>query len=347
MMFKLSLSSIGRFFEIINSKMPLFLPVGDSPDSTAFKRWTSGSRVNLDSLSTSMSPKDFFFRSSEDIASFKISRKEIEISESRVENEPFVLFGVRACDASGIELLDRVFLAEPVDSYYQMRRQNGIIITLGCSRPEESCFCGALDVDATNPGGDIATWSVGDFLYLDVLTEKGQDFADWCFDALDGLFTHALDVDDKVIEEHRADVKKILARLPFADLSFEKFTKERLLTLFESSKWASLSQACLGCSLCTFVCPTCHCYDISDFDSGDEAVRSRCWDSCMNYDFTLMAHGNPREGLTERFRQRYMHKLVYFPENNDGRFGCVGCGRCVRKCPVFVNIVKVVKEYVL
>jgi predicted aldo/keto reductase-like oxidoreductase len=45
----------------------------------------------------------------------------------------------------------------------------------------------------------------------------------------------------------------------------------------------------------------------------------------------------------ERFRQRYMHKLVYFPNNNEGDFACVGCGRCLQKCPVNLNIVKVAK----
>ena len=38
-----------------------------------------------------------------------------------------------------------------------------------------------------------------------------------------------------------------------------------------------------------------------------------------------------------------MHKLVYFPMNNDGVFSCVGCGRCVEKCPIHMNIVKVIK----
>jgi ferredoxin len=72
----------------------------------------------------------------------------------------------------------------------------------------------------------------------------------------------------------------------------------------------------------------------------------------MYSDFTLMAHGNPRKSKLERFPQRFMHKLVYFPINNDGVFSCVGCGRCVAKCPVSLNIVKVinalgVKENVL
>jgi heterodisulfide reductase subunit C len=116
-----------------------------------------------------------------------------------------------------------------------------------------------------------------------------------------------------------------------------------MLKLFNSDKWAGLSQSCLGCGTCTFVCPTCQCYDIRDFNTGDGVVRFRCWDSCMYSDFTKMSAGNPRLTQLERFRQRFMHKLVYFPANNNGEYGCVGCGRCLAKCPISMNIVKVAK----
>ncbi|MEE0835992.1 MAG: 4Fe-4S dicluster domain-containing protein, partial [Clostridia bacterium] len=68
------------------------------------------------------------------------------------------------------------------------------------------------------------------------------------------------------------------------------------------------------------------------------------WDSCMYSDFTKMAGGQPRLTQLERFRQRFMHKLIYFPMNNGGEYGCVGCGRCLAKCPIHMNIVKVMKS---
>ena len=117
-------------------------------------------------------------------------------------------------------------------------------------------------------------------------------------------------------------------------------TKER----FDDPKWKELSDACLGCGTCTFSCPTCQCYDIKDFNTGNGVQRYRCWDSCMYSDFTMMAAGNNRTTQMQRFRQRFMHKLVYFPDNNDGMYSCVGCGRCVEKCPQSLNIVKVIKR---
>ena len=80
-------------------------------------------------------------------------------------------------------------------------------------------------------------------------------------------------------------------------------------------------------------------------DTGKGIQRYRCWDSCMYSDFTMMAHGNNRNSQMQRFRQRFMHKLVYFPANNDGMYSCVGCGRCVDKCPSHLNIVKVIKAF--
>ena len=138
--------------------------------------------------------------------------------------------------------------------------------------------------------------------------------------------------------------KGVFERLPLKNLPLDKFGGEHMMELFKRPEWAGLAESCLGCGTCTFVCPTCQCYDIKDFDTGHEIKRFRCWDSCMYSDFTKMAHGNPRLTQKERFRQRFMHKLVYFPENNDGMFSCVGCGRCVNKCPSNLNIVKVIKS---
>ena len=120
--------------------------------------------------------------------------------------------------------------------------------------------------------------------------------------------------------------------------------RDKELEVFNNPKWAELASHCLGCGACTFVCPTCQCFDIEDFTGNDHTIeRYRCWDSCMYNDFTMMAAGTPRKTQKERFRQRFMHKLVYYPIKNDGMYSCVGCGRCLKKCPIQMNIVKVMK----
>ena len=136
---------------------------------------------------------------------------------------------------------------------------------------------------------------------------------------------------------------QVIEKLPFSHLDLSRFQPENTMELFDSPLWEELYKPCLACGTCTFVCATCQCSDIRDCNTGSGITRFRCWDSCMYSDFTKMASGNPRLTQLERFRQRFMHKLVYFPANIEGEYGCVGCGRCLAKCPISMNIVKVAK----
>ena len=148
---------------------------------------------------------------------------------------------------------------------------------------------------------------------------------------------------EEAVKARQEKLHAILKQLPLSKLDLSKVGAGKTEVLFNRPEWKSLSESCLGCGTCTFVCPTCQCYDVQEFNTGKTVRRFRCWDSCMYSDFTKMSAGQPRPTQLERFRQRFMHKLVYFPDNNDGQFGCVGCGRCLQKCPIHTNIVKVIK----
>ena len=113
---------------------------------------------------------------------------------------------------------------------------------------------------------------------------------------------------------------------------------------FDASVWHDIHRKCLGCGVCTYFCPTCHCFDITDEAEGLQGRRIRTWDSCMYPLFTMHASGhNPRPTRKERMRQRIMHKFVYSMEQYGKRF-CVGCGRCVINCPVNLDLRFVIKE---
>jgi ferredoxin len=262
--------------------------------------------------------------------------KNVEVFDTREACEDFVIFGVRACDAASFAILDSVYLVDPVDSYYKSRREHGTVVTVACSKPAETCFCGTFGIDAANPAGDVTAWEVEGAYMLRANTEKGEALLASVADLLE-------DGCEKCVEAAQEKTRAILSKLPLANLTTEGVGVGKTKELFDHPAWASLSESCLGCGTCTFVCPTCQCYDVRDFDTGNGIKRFRCWDSCMYSDFTKMAHGNSRNSQLERFRQRFMHKLVYFPNNNDGIFGCVGCGRCLQKCPIHMNIVKVAK----
>ena len=335
-MLKCSLDKIQDLFAEIAKNANLYLPIDNQDGTASFGEWKEGVKWS-DALNTAKSPKDFFFPQSEDLMKFKTDGKNIEITDVRCESRDFVVFGVRACDVRSFDILDRVFLTEPRDSFYAMKRERGTIVSLACTRPAETCFCTAFGINAADPAGDVSAWKCDGSLYLQANTEKGEALLSRVSSLLEECDTAAVDKEKQSIE-------KIMDKLPLKELPKDAFGGGKTKELFNDPAWDELSATCLGCGTCTFVCPTCQCYDIKDFNTGHGVVRYRCWDSCMYSEFTKMAHGNNRLTQKERFRQRFMHKLVYYPENNNGIFGCVGCGRCLAKCPISMNIAKVMKK---
>ena len=328
---KIAMASLNALFAQIAADKKLYLPI-EKAGKVDFYEWNEGETVRLDALKTVKSAKDVFFPQVENLLKFRVEGKSIEINQAPLCEDDFVIFGVRGCDAKSFEILDRVFLVDPRDEFYASRRAHGIVVTLACGEPEESCFCTNFGVNPANPGGDVTAWIVGEEMLLQANTEKGEK-----------LIAELDEADKKAAEDEQARISEIVEKLPLNGLNLEGFDGEHLMEKFNDPKWEGLSRACLGCGTCTFVCPTCQCYDIRDFDNGKSVTRYRCWDSCMYSDFTLMAAENSRHTQLQRYRQRFMHKLVYFPANNEGVYSCVGCGRCVEKCPQGLNIVRVIK----
>ena len=336
-MYKIAKENLSALFQKVAETQELYLPV-NSNGQVNFAAWTEGANVDLDTLKSVKSPKDAFFPQSENLYTVRKEDKKIKIDPEALKDQDFVVFGMRACDVKGVEVLDKVFLVDPVDTFYAARRAHGTIVAMACHEPEETCFCKVFGVDCAEPVADVATWMIGEDLYWKPITEKGEALTE----AVKSLLS--ADGDDAKVEEEKAAVKAIVEKLPYSNLSLEGWNGDALEEKFNSPKWEELYKPCLACGTCTFVCPTCQCYDIKDYDTGHGLQRYRCWDSCMYSDFTMMAHGNNRTSQLQRFRQRFMHKLVYFPANNDGMYSCVGCGRCVEKCPSSLNIVKVIKS---
>ena len=328
-MFKISKKRLAEIFELLSKKMDVYLPVS-LDGCTNFGLYSGNADVDFETLKTVKPPKELFLPQSESLYQGFRDGKNIRILPEKFIDSPFVVFGVRGCDLLGIEILDKVYLSDPADRFYESRRSNGCIVSLACKNPQNTCFCKVFDIDAANPKADVTTWITDDFMYFAPVTEKGE--------SLIKNFSHLAEPADAAeVKPQQQQIRGKIEKLPYSSLSLELFKEAEMLKLFDSPAWDKLHEACIACGTCTFVCPTCQCYDIVDYDTGNGVIRYRCWDSCMYSDFTLMAHGNPRKTQKERFRQRFMHKLVYSPS-------CVGCGRCINKCPVSLNIIKVVKS---
>lgn len=339
-MYKIAKEQLPALFQLIAANQELYLPVKVS-GQVNFAAWSENAQVDLDTLKTVKSPKDAFFPQSENLYTVKREGKKISIEPEALKEQSFVVFGMKACDVQGVKVLDQVFLAEPVDTFYASRREHGTIVALACHEPEESCFCKAFGIDCAEPAADVAAWMAEEELYWKALTEKGEALTR----TVESLLESASPQEEEKVEGEKEKIRSIVEKLPYSNLSLKGWNGEALTEKFDSPLWEELYKPCLACGTCTFVCPTCQCYDIKDYDTGHGVQRYRCWDSCMYSDFTMMAHGNNRTSQMQRFRQRFMHKLVYFPANNDGMYSCVGCGRCVEKCPASLNIVKVIKSF--
>jgi len=283
--------------------------------------------------------KSFLFPNSEIYLKFKREKDSYEFSVHSQEETPTVVLGGKPCDVESFGMIDMVFLQEPVDTFYQQKRENTILITSVCNQKGPNCLCDEFGVDKCKPKvSDILlvlgeqTTQKDEAVYLEAVSERGENF----LEKLDKSTESEGESNTPNLEGeiHQKDVEK---------LSPEKI-KDIMENLYDSPIWAEFAMRCLGCGICTYYCPTCHCYDINDFHRKDKGVRYRSWDSCMFSNFSNMAGGhNPRPSKEDRIKNRFFHKLNYFVKQQ-GPLACVGCGRCAKNCPAGISIGTVLKK---
>ncbi len=283
---------------------------------------------------TRISVKSFFLPQRELMFRYSM-RPDEALPEQIIPEAQTVVFGVKPCDARAMRLNARVMIHDETnpyqDAYFQARLQNTILIGYGCDEPGAACFCHAvggdpfghegLDALITDLGGKLLITLLGSGSSAKTLIEK--------------------DLMDDAIDEDLAAAQQITqaARDMMASGPELKQSVGDIKSLFDLPVWEETALRCLNCGICTYLCPTCTCFDMIDHFTEKCGRQSRCWDSCMFRLFTQHAAGhNPRPGKKERLRQRFMHKLRYFPERHGGDVGCVGCGRCVLYCPVNIDI---------
>ena len=290
--------------------------------------------IVLDYRNTAKPPKGVFFPQTETMMRFARARDAYnEIEAVPLDTTPTVLLGVRPCDAHSFILLDKIFAQGCyLDPYYRARRENTLVISLACDHPRATCFCHAFGRGpADMSGADILMRPAGDAYIIEAVTSRGAQLL------AEGALARADEPHLRAAQEIAAAAE---ARL--RPIEPVKGIEKDLAGLFENPMWAEISEKCLACGTCTYVCPGCHCFNIEDKLYAREGERVRAWDSCMYPTFTLHASGhNPRPDQAARWRQRVMHKFEYLPRNVQ-EYGCVGCGRCILSCPVRLDIRQVI-----
>ncbi len=290
----------------------------------------------LDYPTSVLPPKKYLLPPREELFHFKVSGTQVQVN---IEHEPTVVMGVHTCDMHAIQLLDRVMATGHADQHYQARRENTVLVSVECLKPcMEHSFCKSMGTLTVTEGYDIHLTDLGADYAVDVGSEKGETL-------LQGFAS----VWDPTPADYKRVQQVMAEKWPrFAyRLDFDVTELPTLLGLsYKSAHWEELGERCLACGMCTKVCPTCYCFNVSDeVDLAlNNGKRVRVWDSCQLDEFALVAGGhNFRATRGMRQRHRFFRKGKYQTEAY-GLVGCVGCGRCAAACLVHITPVDTFNE---
>lgn len=323
----------------IDALLEQFTVIGPSQDGgqTVFREISSSSELFMEYVTTMLSPgKLFIYKPREPLFRFSLDRQS-EITEIPLFNKKQIIVGIHPCDTNALLYLDRTFLGDFRDIYYEARRKNTILISLNCTSPAPDCFCRSVRAGPflhAESGYDMLLTDFGDDYLVEAKTERARCLLDLVEvrDTGDGEMTLKAEKEEAVIRK----ISKALNTEGLNDI---------LKNNPDHPVWKRTAvERCLSCSNCVMVCPTCFCFDVKDEISMDmkTVTRYRQFDACQDRGFAEVHGGNFRSRRTARLRQFVTHKLDH--THQYGVFGTVGCGRCITWCPTGIDMTVMLKE---
>ena len=301
-------------------------PTRVRPDLILYSRLRSADALLLEGyVRPSNSIKEFVFPKQEKLYGYRIQGNSVELVEDDAPFPEQIVIAARPCDVAALPILDKVFNWDFVDELYNRRREATTVITWACTVADETCFCTSVGLSPVSErGSDVMLFDIGEHNYeVLCLTDKGR-----------ALFNGKTEKAGQTARVAAPPEKK------FDPETIRSFVSQH----FEDPFWQEHALTCVGCGICAFTCPTCHCFDIVEAGPAGGNARVRTWDSCQFPIFTAHASGhNPRPAQGSRQRQRMLHKFAIYPEKF-GEILCTGCGNCTRNCPEGIGVLSVAME---
>lgn len=337
MTYRLAREHLGEWLKQLSQDKLLVAPVRDEQGRMAFGPVEDPAQIVTETGVVAEGPKRWFYPASEEMFRYTGAGANVRVYERTEPDEPWVLFGLRPCDAIALEYSDKFWSCDEGDPYYARRRAAATVIALNCDTVAPECFCESIMQGLSNPRGmDVLVTPLNAKEYLvESFSEKGEA----ALQAASALLSPASD-DDVAARQALAEKTGAAQKRAIAP----EGVTAAMQRVFKNDKfWRKHTAACIGCGVCTFMCPTCTCFDVMDDSVAGTGYRYRCWDTCQFRQFCEEASGHDRRpNQAARQRQRIAHKLWYSVDRF-GDLSCVGCGRCIKLCPVNIDITEVAK----
>lgn len=305
-------------------------------DEFIFEELGSSNVMALDYTISILPPKKVITPQYENLFAFDAARGLIA---AMYDPEPTIIIGVHTCDLHAINLLDSAFLGGNKDPHYLARRENTTIISIECLTPcSEHSFCKDMGTLSHPERFDLHLTPIGASYAVEIGSTKGEELLKKMDSLRSADEKDTISFDNTLAEKQQSFPNRLSTK---AEVLPELFSSN-----YDSEIWEELGDRCLGCGVCTIVCPTCYCFNVLDeVDfSLSAGTRYRVWDSCQLDEFALTASGvNFRSSQAQRQRHRFFRKYKYQTEAH-GIVGCVGCGRCSKDCIVDISPVEVINQ---
>ncbi|NLC03032.1 MAG: oxidoreductase [Tissierellia bacterium] len=332
-LYTLNKDSLDNVLNIWNEKSSVYVPIGKGKDIQLMPL-EEGQRTE-DYINLNLPVKEMVFEQKEPLFKWNNTGENIEVEDLPAQHwKNRIFFGIRACDTYGIAYMDRFYLQEFPDPNYKSRRSEATIVAVNCLKAGPHCFCTSVGTGVfSTVGHDLALTPMGSYYLVEVATPKGQAL----ISEAESYFTET----DASILKDKNDLRTRVEESFPLKMDLTNLWDDMART-FNADFWLDEANACIGCTGCTNVCPTCTCFNVVEEKIDDnQGLRVRYWDSCQMDHFTRNAeHHNPRDAVS-RVRYRIYDKLKYI-EERFGYKGCSGCGRCTDVCPTYISIIDII-----